>query len=87
MTLSNLPLNLFFTISFIGSSYLFTYFFNQLNIIKKIKKDYEKNLVKDIKIFLKRKKKKRDNMVVNVTKIFKKMKKINGLSIKKKIIE
>ena len=38
------------------------------NIIKKIKKDYKKKLVKDIKIFLKKEKKKSDNMVVNVTK-------------------
>ena len=31
----------------------------QLNIIKKIKEDYEKKLVKDIKIFLRKKKKKK----------------------------
>ena len=30
---------------------------HQLNIIKIIKKDYKKNLVKDIKVFLKKKKK------------------------------
>ena len=30
----------------------------QLNIIKRIKEDYEKKLVKDIKIFLRKKKKK-----------------------------
>ena len=34
----------------------------------KIKEDCKKNLVKDIKIFIKKKKKKGNNMVVNVTK-------------------
>ena len=43
----------------------------QLNIIKKIKKDYKKKLVKHIKTFLK---KKSDNMVVKVRKISQKMK-------------
>ena len=38
----------------------------QLNIIKKIKKDYKKRLVKAIKIVLKKKKEKSDNMVVKV---------------------
>ena len=42
---------------------------------KEIKKDYKKKLVKDIKIFPKKKKKKNDNMVVNVTKISQKVKK------------
>ena len=46
----------------------------QLNIIKKIKKDCKKKLVKDIKTFLKKKKKNSDNMLVNITKIFQKMK-------------
>ena len=46
----------------------------QQNIIKKIKKDYKKKLLKNIKICLKKKKRKNDNMVVNVTKIFRKMK-------------
>ena len=46
----------------------------QLNIIKKIKKDLQKKLMKDIKIFLKKKKKKRGKTVVNVTKISEKMK-------------
>ena len=44
------------------------------NIIKKIKKDYKKNFAKDIKVFLKKKKGKRNNMVVNDTKISQKMK-------------
>ena len=48
------------------------------------KKRPQKNLVKDIKIFLKKKKKKGDNMVVNVTKIFQKTKKVNWLIIEKK---
>ena len=42
--------------------------------------------MKDIKIFLKKKKKKNDNMVVSVTKISEKMQKINWLSIEKIII-
>ena len=54
--------------------------------MKKIKKDYQKKLVKDIKIFLKKKKKKINNMVVKVTKISQKMKK-SLLSIEKIIIE
>ena len=40
--------------------------------MEKVKKDYKKKLVKDIKIFLKNKKKKRDNMVANVTNIYQK---------------
>ena len=51
----------------------------QLNIIKKIKKDCKKNLVKDIKIFLRKKKKKADNMVVKITKFSQK--------INKKVVE
>ena len=73
------------------------------NVIKKIKKDYQKkakqnrknqnktkqkqNIVKDIKIFLKIEKKKSNNMVVNVTKISQKMKNKTLLSIEKSIIE
>ena len=56
----------------------------QLNIIQKINKDSKKG---SRMIFLKKKKKKRDNMVVKVTKIFQKMKKTNWLSIEKYIIE
>ena len=41
----------------------------QLNIIKKIKKANKEKLAKDIKIFLKKKKKKSGNMVVNVINI------------------
>ena len=37
-------------------------------IIKKIEKDYKKRFVKDIKIFLKKKKIKSDNIVLNVYK-------------------
>ena len=46
-------------------------------------KDYKKKLVKDIKIFLK-KKKIGDNMVVHVTKISQKMKKIILVEYRKK---
>ena len=52
--------------------------------MKKIKKECKNKLVKDIKIFLKKKKKKSDNMVVNVRKISQKMKKLNWLGIEKK---
>ena len=40
----------------------------QLNIIKKIKKDYRKKFVKDIKIFLKKENKKGDNMALSIEK-------------------
>ena len=43
--------------------------------MKKIKKDYKRTLVKDINIFLKKKKKKSNIMVVNITEISNKMKK------------
>ena len=43
--------------------------------------------MKDIKTFLKMRKKKIDNMVVNVTKISQKMKNKSLLSIEKNIIE
>ena len=43
----------------------------------------QKKLVKDIKVFLKKKKKKCDKMVVNDTKINQKMKNKNLLSIEK----
>ena len=47
----------------------------------------QKKLVKDIKIFVKKKKKKNGNMVVNDTKINQKMKSKNLLGIEKNIIE
>ena len=47
----------------------------------------QKKLVKDIKIFVKKKKKKSGNMVVNDTKINQKMKSKNLLGIEKNIIE
>ena len=48
------------------------------------KERLEKKLVKVIKIFLKKKKKKSGDMIVNVTKISQKMKNISLLSIEKK---
>ena len=57
----------------------------QLYIVEKIKKDYEEKLVKDIKIFLKRKKKSSNNMAKNVRKISQKMKNKSLLSIEKKL--
>ena len=49
------------------------------------KERLQKNLVKDIKFFLKKDKKKSYNMVVNNTKISQKMKNKSLLSIKKKL--
>ena len=54
---------------------------------EKNKERLQKKLVKDIKIFLKKKKKKSGNMVVNVTKISQKMKNKSLLSKEKNIIE
>ena len=51
------------------------------------KETVQEKLVKDNKIFLRKKKKKSNDMVVNVTKISQEMKKINWLSIEKSIIE
>ena len=45
----------------------------------------QKKLMKDIKIFLMKKKKKSNNMVVNITKIFQKMENKSLLSIEKNI--
>ena len=54
---------------------------------QKIKKDYKKQLTKDVKIFLKNKKKKSGNMVVNVTKISQKMKNKSLLSVENNVIK
>ena len=51
------------------------------------KERLQKKLVKDIKIFLKKKKKKRNNMAINVTKISQKLKNKSLLSIEKNIIK
>ena len=51
------------------------------------KERLQKNLTKDINIFLKMKKKKSGNMAVNVTKTSQKMKNKSLLSIEKNIIE
>ena len=51
------------------------------------KERLQKKLVKDIKIFLKKKKWKSNNMVINVTKISRKMKKKSLLSIEKNIMQ
>ena len=55
------------------------------NIIKKIKKGYNKKLVKDIKIFLRKKKKTCNIMVMNFRKMFQKMKNKSWSSITKYI--
>ena len=51
------------------------------------KERLRKKLLKDIKIFLNKKKKKSNNMIVNVKKISQKMKNKSLLSIEKNIIE
>ena len=71
------------------------FFFMYIKMSKRLSAKYyqenkerlQKNLVKDIKMFLKKKKKKSGNMVVNVTKISQKMKNKSLLSIQKNIIE
>ena len=52
---------------------------------KENKRKIKKKLMKDIKIFLKKKKKKSENMVVNVTKISQKMKNKSLLSPEKSL--
>ena len=56
----------------------------QLNLIKKSKIDCSKQVMNDIKMFLKKNKRKRSEMVVKVTKISQKMKNKSLLSIEKK---
>ena len=61
---------------------------HQLNIIEIIKKDYKiKKLVKDIKVFLKKKKKKSNKMVVKGTKISQKIKNKSLFNVEKNIIK
>ena len=54
---------------------------------QKNKERLQKKLTKDIKIFVKKKKKKRDNVVVNVAKISQKRKSKSFLSAEKYIRE
>ena len=54
---------------------------------QKNKEKLQKRFVKYIKIFLKKKKEKSKNMVVNVTKISQKMENKSLLSVEKNIIE
>ena len=95
----NFLMNSFFINFFMIFLYIYIYFPYtqkclkpyQLNIIKKINEDYffEKKdikIMKDIKIILKKKKKKRHNMVMNVTKICQRMKNKSLLIIEKGII-
>ena len=55
------------------------------NIIKITKKDYKEKLVKNIKIFLKKKKKRSSNVVVSIIKIYQNMENKSLLSIEKNI--
>ena len=54
------------------------------NIIKKMQRNCKKKLLKDIKIFVKKKTRKSSNTVMNVTKISQKRKNKTLLSIGKK---
>ena len=60
---------------------------HELNIIKVTKEDYKKSLVKDIKVFRKKKKKKSGNIGMNDTKIFLWIRSKGWLSIEKNITE
>ena len=60
--------------------YIYIYIYYQEN------EDCKKKLVKDIKIFLNKKNKKSESMIVNVTKISQKLKNKSLLSIEKKIL-
>ena len=75
---------------FKSSKKFFSYIYKCLKIyqqnIKKIKKSYKKKLIKDIKMFPKKKKKKSNNMAVNITKMSQKLKNKSLLSIEKNII-
>ena len=51
------------------------------------KERLQKKLVKDFKVFLKKKKKKSNDMVVNDTKIYQKIKNKSWMSIEKSIIK
>ena len=51
------------------------------------KERLQKKLVTDIKVFLRKKKKKSNNMVLNDTKLYQKMKNKSLLSIEKNIIK
>ena len=69
----------------------FTFFFIYIKMFKNLSATYyqenkerlQKNLVKDIKIFLQKKMKKSNSMIMNVTKISQKMKNKSFLSIEK----
>ena len=52
-----------------------------------MKEDYRKKLVKDIKVCLKKKKNKSNNIVMNDTKIYQKMKNKSLLSMEKNIMK
>ena len=52
-----------------------------------MKEDYRKKLVKDIKVCLKKKKNKSNNIVMNNTKIYQKMKNKSLLSMEKNIMK
>ena len=63
--------------------YMYIYKIHQLNTIKIIKKPYREKLVKDIKVILKKKKKRSNSIVVNDTEIYLKMENESLLSIEK----
>ena len=78
-----------------SSNKFFIIFFTYIKVSKNSSAKYyqgnkerlKKKLVKDIKIFPRKKKEKSKNMVVNYTKIYQKMKNKSLLSIEKTIIK
>ena len=63
------------------------YLFLSKDLLTKYYHKCKKQPVNDIKVFLKKKKGKRDNMVVNITKISQKMENKSLLSAEKNIIK
>ena len=64
----------YFKVKFINQFLKFFFTFLSAKYYQENIERLQKKLVRDIKIFLKKKRQKRSNMVVNVTKIYQKMK-------------
>ena len=86
MTFSNLPINLFFYKYFYNSFFFFNSYIYNINIkyYQENKERLQKKVVEDIKLYLKKKTKKSDNIVMNITKISQKMKKNKLVEYRKK---
>ena len=88
MTFLNLPINLFFYKYFYNSFFFFLihiYIYNiNIKYYQENKERLQKKVVEDIKLYLKKKTKKSDNIVMNITKISQKMKKNKLVEYRKK---